>query len=116
MIWRYVPDSGWVLQPLFPAAPGCVVTTGISRGFGFREAFEGVRRALQSFRPALHAVGAVGAVSGLIWLWLAGFPAEVAAAVFAAGIVAGLAGLGKDTRSALRRIGSWVRRRKTGAL
>ncbi|MEV5479334.1 hypothetical protein AB0L66_44640, partial [Streptomyces sp. NPDC052207] len=96
MFWRFLLGStGWVLQPVSPAASGCVVTPGVSRGFGFRWGRNVVRGFLQMV-SALHVVGAVIAVSGLVWLWDTGFWAEVAANVVAAGIVAGLAALRKD--------------------
>ncbi|MDQ0913740.1 hypothetical protein QFZ22_009812 [Streptomyces canus] len=103
MFWRFVLGTGWVLQPVLPPAAGCVVTPGVSRGFGFRRGLDAVRRFLQTI-SALHVVGAVVAVSGLVWLWDTGFWAEVAANVVAAGIVAGLAALRKDIGSGLRRL------------
>ncbi|MEU1131048.1 hypothetical protein ABZ383_14490 [Streptomyces sp. NPDC005900] len=102
MFWCFGLGTGWVLQPVLSAAFGCVVTPGVSRGFGFRRGLDAVRGFLQTV-PALHVVGAVVAVSGLVWLWDTGFWAEVAANVVAAGIVAGLAALRKDMGSGFRR-------------
>ncbi|WP_406154576.1 hypothetical protein [Streptomyces canus] len=103
MFWRFVLGTGWVHQPVLPAASGCVVTPGVPRGFGFRRGLDAVRGFLQTV-SALHVVGAVVAVSGLVWLWDTGFWAEVAANVVAAGIVAGLTALRKDIGRGFRRL------------
>jgi hypothetical protein len=93
VIWRYVPGSGWILQPLFPAASGCIVPSNTPRRrFGFR---------------GLQVAGGLLALFGLGWLAAAGFWVEVATEVLVAVAVGALGILSKNGRS-------WVRQLRRG--
>ncbi|MFI7876014.1 hypothetical protein [Streptomyces salinarius] len=63
----FVPGVGWIFQPAFPAASGCVYTPVKPKSFGLRST----------------VFGAASFVA-LLWLWLAGHPVEVMGAVVAA--------------------------------
>lgn len=110
MIWRYVSGTGWVLQPAVPAASGCVVTPGVSPGFGFRRAFNSVHQTLRRVHLVLHVIATVSAAIILGWLWFTGFRIEVAVAVLAAAVYGELASLGKNIRNGLRRLRTYPHR------
>jgi hypothetical protein len=88
-LWRFVPGTGWVLQPV-PVSPGCVIGPDVPQRFGFRRTFHWVRRLLRTkgAKGAFDTAAAVLTVGGLVWMWLAGHEVEVLGAVLA-GIAVG---------------------------
>jgi hypothetical protein len=100
-LWRYVPGTGWVLQPV-PVSSGCVITAPKSRGFGFGRA---LRRALRRFlkRP-FGVIAVVTSLGALVWMWLVGNHGhDVLLAVLAAVPAAVLDAAYKDIKSATRK-------------
>ncbi|CAL9676976.1 hypothetical protein SUDANB176_07870 (plasmid) [Streptomyces sp. enrichment culture] len=72
-LWRFVPGSGWVLQPV-PASPGCVVAPGAAQRFGFGRALSWVRKIV------ITAV-VVLTTATLAWMWNDGHEVEIASEV-----------------------------------
>lgn len=95
-LWRYVPGTGWVLQPV-PVSSGCVITPEVPQGFGFRQA---LRRFLA--RP-LGVLAVVTSLSGLVWMWVDGHGIEVLLAVLAAVPIAVLDATYEDIKAAIRK-------------
>ncbi|WP_327180399.1 hypothetical protein OG599_35035 (plasmid) [Streptomyces sp. NBC_01335] len=75
-----------MLQPVptfpnpLPTSPGCVITPGAARGFGFRKTLRWVRKIV------IIAV-IIFATAGLAWMWHAGHEAEVAGELLVAALI-----------------------------
>ncbi|KOV67983.1 hypothetical protein ADL01_23555 [Streptomyces sp. NRRL WC-3618] len=100
-LWRFVPGTGWVLQPV-PVSPGCVVGPDVPQRFGFRRTLHWVRRLLRT-AGAFHTGAAVLTAGGLVWMWLAGHEVEVLGAVLAGIAVGAFLSAYEDLKRAVRR-------------
>lgn len=103
-LWRFVPGSGWVLQPV-PASPGCVVAPGAAQGFGFGRALSWVRK------MTIITVVVLSTVT-LAWMWNGGHEVEIASEVLVGVLFLAVAAVYADIKRFFRPGGevAWARR------
>ncbi|MFJ7138015.1 hypothetical protein [Streptomyces fungicidicus] len=101
-LWRFVPGSGWVLQPVpaspnpVPASQGCVITPETAQGFGFH-------RTLRWVRKIVITTVLVLITAALVWMWHAGHEVEVAGELLAAGLIVATAAVYEDLKRFFRK-------------
>ncbi len=100
-LWRSIPGSGWVLQPVpmpltpSPAPHGCIVGPKTARGFGFRRAVGWVRKIVIMVSLAVTA-------AALGWMWHAGHGSEIAGELLVAVLIVAVTAVYRGVKQLFR--------------